>query len=147
MRLIDSDVTENGQADRSPQEPASRRDEARWENPRPRKPAHDELVLFHAEICGALADSNRIAILYELADGPKSVGSIVEALGASQPTVSRHLKTLRERGMLEAERRGGFVFYSLADPRVIQALDLLREAMGAILERRGEMARALSEEG
>jgi DNA-binding transcriptional ArsR family regulator len=60
------------------------------------KPRQQELVLFHAEICQALADSTRIALRYELAEGPKHVTQLVEALGQPQPTISRHLKTLRE---------------------------------------------------
>jgi len=41
------------------------------------KPLQEELNAFHANICGALADTKRIAILYELAEGPKSVGKLV----------------------------------------------------------------------
>ena len=109
------------------------------------KPRHQELVTFHAEICQALADPNRIELLYELADGPRNVTSLVEATGIAQPTVSRHLKTLRERGMVEATRDGGFVLYRLADRRFIEALDLLRAALGDILGRRGRLAEALNQ--
>jgi len=107
------------------------------------RPPQQELVLFHAEICQALADPTRIAILYELADGPKHVSQIVDALGQPQPTVSRHLKTLRERGMLRAAREGGHVYYSLTDQRIVEALDLLRAAMGEILAGRERLAHAL----
>lgn len=104
------------------------------------KPNQSELASFHAEICGALADPTRIAILYELADGSKNVSQLVESLGISQPTVSRHLKTLRERGMVQAAREGGFVAYTLLDRRIVEALDLLRVALGDILVRRGRLA-------
>ncbi len=111
------------------------------------KPGAPELALFHAEVCQALADTTRIAILYELADGPRRVSDLVEALGQPQPTVSRHLKTLRERGMLRAERQGPQVVYSLVDRRVIEALDLLRAVMGEIITNRSRLARALADEG
>lgn len=107
------------------------------------RPLQHELVLFHAEICQALADSTRIALLYELADGARNVSQLVEAVGQPQPTVSRHLRMLRERGLLRAERDGGHVLYSLTDSRVIQALDLLRGAMAEILADRERLARAL----
>ena len=110
------------------------------------KPLQQELALFHAEICQALADSTRIALLYELGDGPKHVSQLVEAVRQPQPSVSRHLKTLRERGMLSAERAGGHVVYRLADPRIVEALDLLRAVMGEILARRERLAEALREE-
>jgi ArsR family transcriptional regulator len=50
-------------------------------------------------------------------------------LDVNQPTVSRHLKVLRDRGMVTTERFGTTVMYSLADRRVIDALDLMRAIM------------------
>ena len=88
-----------------------------------------EVTQLHAEICGGLADPNRIMILYELSAGPKNVSELCSALNLQQPLVSRHLKILRERGMVTTERRGTLVIYSLADVRLIQALDLLRAVM------------------
>ena len=107
------------------------------------KPLQEELAQFHAGICQALADTTRIAILYELAEGRKNVSQLVEVLGSPQATVSRHLKVLRERGMVSNERDGANVYYSLADPRIIEALNLLREVMADILARRKQLAEAL----
>ena len=108
------------------------------------KPLQEELAQFHAGICQALADATRIAILYELAEGRKNVSQLVEALGSPQGTVSRHLKVLRERGMVDSERDGVNVYYSLADQRIIQALDLLRGVMADMLARRKRLAEALT---
>ncbi len=88
-----------------------------------------ESVQLHAYLCSGLADAKRIAILYLLADGPRNVNALAHMLGISQPTVSRHLKILRERGLVRAQRRKQSVYYTLNDRRVIQALDLLREVM------------------
>ncbi len=110
------------------------------------KPVQQELVLFHAEICQALADSTRIALLYELADEARNVTELVEALGQPQPTISRHLKTLRDSGVVKARRSGGHVIYSLTDARIVDALDLLRAAMGQILADRERLSRALRDE-
>lgn len=118
--------------------------QAAGEQTRPPKPQSRELVVFHAEICQALADPTRIAILYELADGPRNVSEIAAALGQPQPAVSRHLKTLRDRGMVKAERSGGYVVYSLADRRVVEALDLLRAVMARVLSDRRELVDELS---
>ena len=108
------------------------------------KPLQEELAQFHAGICQALADTTRIAILYELAEGRKNVSELVEVLGSPQGTVSRHLKVLRERDMVDSERDGVNVYYSLPDPRIIEALNLLRAVMANILARRGRLARALA---
>ena len=88
-----------------------------------------EVTQLHAEICGGLADPNRIMILYELSNGSRNVTELCSALNMSQPLVSRHLKILRERGMATTERRGTVVIYSLTDMRLIEALDLLRAVM------------------
>lgn len=106
----------------------------------------EEVNNLHAQICGALADPTRILILYTLADRPHNVTELAEALGMPQPTTSRHLKTLRERGMVQAEREGQSVIYSLADTRIIQALDLLRAFLADSLGSQVALARTVSGE-
>ena len=93
------------------------------------KPQKSEIQLLHAEVCQALADPTRIMLLYLLADGPKNVGELSAALDMNQPSVSRHLKVLRERDIVTPERLGTTVTYSLVDQRVITALDLLRAVL------------------
>jgi ArsR family transcriptional regulator len=60
-------------------------------------------------------------------------------LGVPQPTISRHLKVLRERGLVFTERQGTIITYHLADQRVIQAMDLLRSAMRDKLTQRANI--------
>ena len=57
------------------------------------------------------------------------MNDIAAKLGMSQPTTSRHLKILREQGLVRATRQGANVEYSLVDHRLIEALDLLREVL------------------
>lgn len=109
------------------------------------QPQEAEIQLFHAQICQALADPTRILLLYRLAEGPQNVGELAAALKISQPTVSRHLKVLRERGMVSATRYGATVEYRLIDDRPIQALDLLRAVLRDSLSRNAELAGALRE--
>nr|HID13381.1 transcriptional regulator [Anaerolineae bacterium] len=86
----------------------------------------------------------RILLLYALADGPRRVTDLAEALGVPQPTVSHHLKILRERGLVVAEREGTAAYYSLADQRVIQALDLLRAMLADLLAQQADLAEHIS---
>jgi ArsR family transcriptional regulator len=95
----------------------------------------DEVHNLHAQVCGGLADPVRILILYVLAEESRSVGDIVNILGLTQPTVSRHLQVLRNRNLVTATREGVNVYYSLADKRIIEALDLLRAVMSDQLNR------------
>ena len=104
----------------------------------------EEVNLLHAQMCQGLADPTRILILYSLAESPHYVTDLAEMLGVSQPTISRHLKVLRERGLVTATREGNAVCYALRDRRVIHALDLLRAVMADILAERAELAEAIT---
>ena len=88
-----------------------------------------EINQLHADICSALADPTRILALYLLAEHPYTVNELTSRLGVSQPTASRHLKILRDRGLVQATRHGQAVEYSLRDARLIDALDTLRAVL------------------
>jgi DNA-binding transcriptional ArsR family regulator len=108
-------------------------------------PSKSEIQLLHAQICQALADPTRIMLLYLLADAPQNVGELGAALHINQPTVSRHLKVLRERGMVHTERTGTTVTYSLADQRIIDALGLLRAVLTTDLLQKTALVNLLSQ--
>jgi DNA-binding transcriptional ArsR family regulator len=103
-----------------------------------------EVNQLHASICQALADPKRILILYELHEGPKTVTELTEALKVPQPTVSRHLKMLREQRLVTNERDGVSIRYSLADDRVIDALDTMRAVLIGGLAQQAELAEGLT---
>ncbi len=94
-----------------------------------------EITLMHGRVCSGIADPARVLILYALDKGPLCVGELVRATGMSQPAVSRHLRVLRERGLVATRRRGQSIDYRIADRRVIKALDLLRGVLATQLER------------
>lgn len=104
-----------------------------------------EVYRLHSRLCAGLADPKRILILYQLAEEPKCVNDLAEALNLTQPTTSRHLKNLRERDMVIAERDGQSVIYSIADQRIIHALDLLREVLADMLRSQASLSRSVSE--
>jgi DNA-binding transcriptional ArsR family regulator len=79
----------------------------------------------HAELCSALADPKRLLILYALSEQSLNVSDLAVNVGISQPAASRHLKVLKERGLVRAERQGASVEYHLTDHRLIEALDTL----------------------
>ncbi len=105
----------------------------------------EEVIRLHAQVCSGLADSNRILIIYSLAEGPRNVTEISSAVELPQPTVSRHLKILRERGIVRAEREGQTINYHLSDTRIIQALDLLRATLADQLREQVLLARRANE--
>ena len=77
----------------------------------------------------ALADPNRVAIVSRLAGADEvCVCAFVDELDLSQPTVSHHLRLLREAGLVEAERRGTWAFYRLVPGAVERIRDALAPA-------------------
>jgi ArsR family transcriptional regulator len=80
-----------------------------------------------ADIFSVIADATRREILGVLLDrrattGEASVSEIVEALGVAQPTVSKHLKTLRDSGLVEVREEGQHRFYRI-DPAPLDEVD------------------------
>ena len=98
-------------------------------------PQIEELDLLHANICQALGDPKRIQILYALHSEPHYVSALADVLGMPQPTVSRHLKVLRQRSLVLTERDGQTVIYTLADSRIIDVLNSMRQIMRDALQR------------
>ncbi len=86
-------------------------------------PERDEL----AARFRALADPTRVAIVNRLAAADEvCVCDFVAALDLAQPTVSHHLKVLRDAGLVESSRRGTWAFYRL----VPEAVTELRQTLG-----------------
>jgi DNA-binding transcriptional ArsR family regulator len=61
-----------------------------------------ELRVFHK----ALADVNRLRMVRRLAEGPATVGELIDTVGLSQPLVSWHIGRLRAAGVVETKRAG-----------------------------------------
>ena len=98
-----------------------------------------EVSLLEADFCFALSDPNRILMLYALSEKPLNVTELTNELGLNQPTTSRHLKVMRERGLVQTVRTGTTITYHLTDQRLIQALDLLRSVMRDRLTQRASL--------
>jgi ArsR family transcriptional regulator len=74
----------------------------------------------------ALADPTRVAIVSRLASAPElCVCDLTAVFELGQPTISHHLKVLKDAGLVESTRRGTWAYYRL----VPEALDALRGAL------------------
>jgi len=78
---------------------------------------------FKAKIFKALGDPTRLKIVRFLQNGEKCVCEIVPHVGQLQPSVSRHLRILRDCGILKFRKDGNRRLYSLTDPEFIKVLD------------------------
>jgi DNA-binding transcriptional ArsR family regulator len=88
-----------------------------------------EIYSLKAELCKTFADAKRLIILNELRGGEKSVGELASAIGFGHAIVSRQLGILREKGVVKYRREGTTVFYRIADPKIIEACDLVHQIL------------------
>jgi DNA-binding transcriptional ArsR family regulator len=95
--------------------------------------SEDEVTLMHRYICEGIGDTKRLRLLYLVAERPRNVTELTELLDVTQPTVSHHLRVLRERGLVNAERDGTSIYYSLGDPRILEAMNILRSFVADLL--------------
>ena len=99
-------------------------------------PLEAEPAALLARRFAALSDPVRLRLVSLLAtstDGAVCVCDLVEPVGKSQPTVSHHLKVLREAGLVASEKRGTNVWYAV----VPAALESLRTVLGPVFEPAG----------
>lgn len=66
-------------------------------------------------VFAALSDENRLRLLFALRRGELCVCQLIELLGLSPSTVSRHLSILRDAGLLDSRKAGRWVYYRVAD--------------------------------
>ncbi len=72
-----------------------------------------------------LANEERLLLLCQLSQGEMSVSDLAQALDIQQPTLSQQLGVLRTEGAVNTRRDGKRIFYSVADPRLLQVLESL----------------------
>ena len=72
-----------------------------------------------------LANPDRLLLLCHIAQGEMCVGELEAALDIRQPTLSQQLGVLRRRGLVKTSRKGKFVYYTVADPKVLTLMGTL----------------------
>jgi ArsR family transcriptional regulator, virulence genes transcriptional regulator len=87
------------------------------------------LLVMHAAVCNALANQHRLGIMYCLSQGEMSVGALARALDVSVHLVSQHLRVLKSQMLVQSRREAQTIFYSLANPKFVQACRLMCQAL------------------
>jgi ArsR family transcriptional regulator len=89
-----------------------------------------ERYRLHAEVCRVLTDPKRLMILDVLRDSERSVGDLAGELGCTLANVSQHLALLRSAGLVGTRRSGTTIMYSLAEPELVEACDVIHRIVG-----------------
>jgi ArsR family transcriptional regulator len=85
-------------------------------------------------VFGALSDENRLRVLCALRHGELCVCQLIELLGLSPSTVSKHLSILRDAALLDSRKEGRWVYYRLADQTILPMLGKKAAAIFQSLE-------------
>lgn len=72
-----------------------------------------------------LANEDRLLLLCQLSHGERCVSDIEAELGIRQPTLSQQLAVLRNEGVVNTRREGKNIYYSVAEPKTLEILNLL----------------------
>jgi ArsR family transcriptional regulator len=83
----------------------------------------------HADICKTMCNPRRQAIIDTIHRGEMTVSTLVKETGISQANISQHLAILRSKGVARTRREGNNIYYSIANPKIIEAYDLLSEVL------------------
>lgn len=83
----------------------------------------------HAEICKIFTNPKRLEIISLLRDGEKTVSELAELAGLNQANISQHLTVLRQNNVVATKREGANIYYKIANPKILQASDLMREVL------------------
>jgi len=89
----------------------------------------DQIYFYHAEMCKVFSHPKRLELINVLRDREMSVGDLSERLGLASANLSQHLAMMKERHILASRKEGNVVYYRIANPRLLEAFDLLREIL------------------
>ena len=89
----------------------------------------DQIYSYHAEMCQVFSHPKRLELIDVLRAGEMSVSDLSQKLGIAPANLSQHLAMMRERRILLSRKEGNVVYYRIANPKLLQAFDMLREIL------------------
>ncbi len=103
----------------------------------------EKIFELHADICKVFSNAKRLEILDALRGKEMTARQLIEKIGLSKANLSQHLSILRSRGVVLNRREGLNIYYRLANPKIIQAFDLMREVLLEQFQEKGKMVASL----
>ncbi len=100
----------------------------------------------HAEICKIFTNPKRLEIINLLKNGKKTVSELEELTGLPQANISQHLTILRQNSVVVTRRDGANIYYKIANPKILQACNLMREVLLEQLAESQKLAKSARKE-
>ena len=98
----------------------------------------EDFYNLHADICKTISNPRRQAIIDTIRKSEMTVGTLVKKTGISQANLSQHLAILRVKGVVKARREGNNIYYSITNPKIIEAYDLISEVLRESIQSRNK---------
>lgn len=103
----------------------------------------EEIYELQADVCKIFANAKRLEIINILKDGETPANILIEETGLSKANLSQHMSVLKAKGVVLARREGVSMYYRIANPKIIQACNLMREVLKEQFQEKGRIVRIL----
>ena len=100
----------------------------------------ESILKLQADICKIFANDKRLEIINLLKDKEMSNSELMQKTGLAKVNISQHMNVLKAKGFVLARREGIQLYYRIANPKIIQACNLMREVLVEQLMEKEKMA-------
>jgi len=99
----------------------------------------EEIYELQADVCKIFTNAKRLEIINILSDRETSANELIERTSLSKANLSQHMAVLKARGVVLARREGVNMYYSIANPKIIQACNLMKEVLAEQIQEKGRI--------
>ena len=110
-----------------------------------RSTQQSEVFSRHAEMCKVFSSPIRLQILNILREHEMSVSNLAARLGVAIGNLSQHLNMMKQRRVLVSRKDGNNVYYRLANPKMLNAFDMIREILLEQMQRESVLVRHMEQ--
>ncbi len=103
----------------------------------------ESILKLQADVCKIFANDKRLEIINLLKDREMSNSELMQKTGLSKVNISQHMNVLKSKGVVIVRKEGIQLYYSIANPKIIQACNLMREVLVEQLMEKEKMASRL----
>ena len=89
----------------------------------------DQIYQYHAEMCQVFSHPKRLEVINVLRDGEMTVTELSQKVGLTVGNLSQHLSLMKDRHILLSRKEGNQVYYRIANPKLLQCFDMMREML------------------
>ncbi len=104
----------------------------------------EEIYELQADVCKIFSNSKRLEIINILKDGETQASELIAKTGLSKANLSQHMAVLKAKGVILTKREGVNMYYRIANPKIIQACNLMREVLTEQIQEKGRIVSILT---